>query len=177
MEKQPSAKTNNAFVGRTMITAGLGLDMTNISDFNVQRMSYSLSVGWMKRWGGYINFKTNGVFQNYEKSVYSPDYIWTTGEAKVPHLTIAAGAMFAIIPQLYVNLGAGYGRRQLLWEDMNYDWVKIGEYSTSGILLDLGINARLGKFTFGIGTSCIIDMSSGSDGVYVEPEIKIGIMF
>lgn len=173
-----AVKPNQEYSGRIMIMPVLGFDLFNKGDFSSQKLTYGLSAGWVKRWGGYAKFKTNAVFPEESGSIsYDLNNIWTTGNTKIQNWSVSAGALFAVIPQLYLNFGASYGVKKIYWEDINQNWKLIIPYSVNGIGVDVGLTARFSAFSIGLGSSFLFNTNTGYNSLYIEPEIKIGVMF
>lgn len=102
---------------------------------------FSLSKG---KWGGFLK---GSVTLRLEKASYScyadgttdAGYIWTSGNEVQKRFSIAAGGLYAPWPFLRFYAGAGYGCRQLLWEDSSGAWAKVKDRSGAGVVVDAGV--------------------------------------
>lgn len=112
------------------------------------------------KWGGYVkatsNFKgSTSAYDCRSDGTISDGYIWTSGNVKTSHLTITAGAGYRILKWLRVYAGAGYGKRVLLWEDMDGNWSRVTDYSYQGICTDAGAQFGLSRLRLTAGISSI----------------------
>lgn len=44
-------------------------------------------------------------------------------------MTVAAGLLFRTVSRMSLYVGAGYGNRQLLWQDIDGQWVRVSDWS------------------------------------------------
>lgn len=173
------AKLKRVVESRFIVQAIVGVNPSNISKFSVSDLSYGLMVGWSKKLGAYIKFRSNFNFQSTSLSGLSTGelsdkgYFWTNGKSKSPFMLGTVGALFNISKMVYINMGVGYGSRILAWQSVdNSTWIKISDYSHTGIAADLGVLLRFGMVSVSAGASAIIN-----NGVYFQPEIGVGIIF
>lgn len=98
--------------GSTMIMAVVGVDANNLGNFSTDRLSFGIQVGWAKKVGVYGKLKTNLVFTG-GNGIIDSQTGWSTGNSKVSYMTATVGLMVKVIPQMYINVGGGYGKRVL----------------------------------------------------------------
>lgn len=128
-----------------------------------------------ERFGGYLKFRSN-----FKASGYSYDcsadgttesgYIWTSGRSRISKLSLSAGGAIRCGERLFVCMGAGYGRRLLLWEDSSGEWARVEGSSRSGLVTEVGALMRLGRFAVYTGVSAI-------GFRYLDAEIGVGLNF
>lgn len=170
--RKAPAVTGPESKGKTMVMAVVGVDAINISHFSMDKLSYGIQAGWARKVGVYGKFRTNFVFQTGDGTI-NPNYGWSNGNSKISYYTATAGIMIAIIPQMYINVGAGYGSRTLLWETPDKIWREVSDYSMKGVALDASILGRFGKLSISVGANAIVS----GDVLHLEPELGIGVMF
>lgn len=122
-------------------------------------LSGGLMAGAVGRVGGYAKFSSDWRFAKpaYEcMSDGSTSFgtVWTTGARCVSSLAATAGVCFAAGKWLIPYVGAGYGKKDLLWEDSSGDMVRVSDYSFRGVAAEAGLIGRIGKFALsaGVGT-------------------------
>lgn len=128
-----------------------------------------------KNFGGYLKFRSN-----FKSSGYSYDcnadgttesgYIWTSGRSRISKLSLSAGGAIRCGERLLACMGAGYGRRLLLWEDSTGEWARVEGSSRSGPVTEVGALMRLGRFAVYTGVSTI-------GFRYLDAEIGVGLNF
>ncbi|MBP9995266.1 MAG: SUMF1/EgtB/PvdO family nonheme iron enzyme [bacterium] len=69
------------------------------------------------------------------------DYIYPlySGNDSKNRLSIMGGAMFRFSRVVYSRIGVGYGLRNLNYETVNGKWIRVTEYSTSGVDMSAGL--------------------------------------
>ena len=95
------------------------------------------------KWGGFVKGSVSlasmrASYACYADGATDSGYIWTTGKEAAKRFSIAAGGIFSPLDFLSVYAGAGYGKRQLLWEDTAGKWAFVRDRSVSGVALDAG---------------------------------------
>ena len=111
-----------------------------IPDFNPGLM-LSVSKG---RWGGFLKGSSTVTavrpsYFCYADGTTDTGYIWTSGKEAARRFSLTAGGIFSPLSFLSVYMGAGYGTRQLLWEDAAGGWAAVKDRSASGITVDAGV--------------------------------------
>ncbi len=128
-----------------------------------------------RKYGGYVKFRSNFKSESYSYDC-NPDgttqegYIWTSGESRICKLSLTAGGVFRVSDHLHACLGAGYGRRLLLWEDSSGGWARVSGSSHSGMAADAGVLMRFGRFAAYAGV-CTVGFG------YLDAELGIGLNF
>lgn len=124
-------------------------------------LSYGAMVGYFKKFGGYVNFRSAFDFTpvsyqcTSEGNVLEGGIIWTTGQEKRPRLNITAGAIVGFTDWFAIYAGAGYGSSLLIWEDVNKKWAEVEDYSCKGVALDIGAMFCIGKIALSIGVNSV----------------------
>lgn len=103
---------------------------------------------WGNRFGAWAAFRSTFSFHRPAYSARSngssgDNRIWTTGKAATDRLFATAGPLIRLKKNFAVFGGAGYGVKQLRWEDNNGDWIKIEDLSSTGICCEIGATARI----------------------------------
>ena len=109
-------------------------------------LSYGASLSIFEKgcgWGGYVKFHSN--FKSAAHTyVCDADgnrdggKIWPTGNSSVSCLHASIGMRKNFGRWCGMMAGTGYGRKTLLWEDIDRSWAKVSDKSASGILLECG---------------------------------------
>lgn len=105
---------------------------------------FGATVSVRKRWGVLAGFQSN-----FKKgaSAYSAlsdgrvpagGYIWPNGQYSISQLALSAGASYAVFPWGDVWLQAGYGQRNVYWQDSEDQWARMEDLSAQGLLLGAG---------------------------------------
>ena len=127
------------------------------------------------RWGGYAKFtgRFNAVTPSYSCSdegiLDNGSSIWPNGESTEKALHITAGALYGMNDWLDIYAGLGYGRHQVLWQDIDGNWASVGQ-GLRGLCTEAGALASWKNFTFGAGVSTISFRS-------LTPTLSLGINF
>lgn len=127
------------------------------------------------RWGGYAKFtgRFNAVTPSYSCSdegiLDNGSSIWPNGESTEKALQITAGALYGMNDWLDIYAGLGYGRHQLLWQDIDGNWATVGQ-GLKGVCAEAGVLTSWKNFTFGAGVSTISFRS-------LTPTLSLGINF
>lgn len=139
-----------------------------------------ISVGLMLLWqpgktGGYLKYRSNFTASDHAYTCHNDGtteggYIWTDGESRTSRMNLTAGALLRLNSWLSACAGAGYGRRTLIWEDVDNNWARVEECSFSGFSADLGALFKFGRFTFYTGISTVSFR-------YFDAEIGAGFSF
>lgn len=127
------------------------------------------------RWGGYAKFtgRFNAVTPSYSCSdegiLDNGSSIWPNGESTEKALQITAGALYGMNDWLDIYAGLGYGRHQVLWQDIDGNWATVGQ-GLKGVCAEAGVLTSWKNFTFGAGVSTISFRS-------LTPTLSLGINF
>ncbi len=127
------------------------------------------------RWGGYAKFtgRFNAVTPSYSCSdegiLDNGSSIWPNGESTEKALQITAGALYGMNDWLDIYAGLGYGRHQVLWQDIDGNWATVGQ-GLKGVCAEAGVLTSWKHFTFGAGISTISFRS-------LTPTLSFGINF
>ena len=127
------------------------------------------------RWGGYAKFagRFNAATPSYSCSdegiLDNGSSIWPNGETAEKALQITAGPLYGLNSWLDIYAGLGYGRYQVLWQDIDGNWASVGQ-GLRGLCTEAGALASWKNFTFGAGVSTISFSS-------LTPTLSFGINF
>lgn len=127
------------------------------------------------RWGGYARFsgRFNGATPAYSCSedgiLDNGSSIWPNGESTEKAFHLTAGPLYGLNGWLDLYAGLGYGRHQVLWQDIDNNWVSVGS-GLKGVCAEAGVLASWKNFTLGAGVSTISFRS-------LTPTLSIGINF
>lgn len=140
------------------------------------QLSYGLMLGYVKKFGGYIKCRSDF---NFGEASYSCDsagnivdggFIWTTGTQREKRLQATAGLLFRATKWLYPYAGAGYGYREVHWQDYEDNWVNVKDYSCAGVSAEVGLILKTGPVALSAGFST-------TSFRFSEVEVGIGLMF
>ncbi|MGN1215039.1 MAG: hypothetical protein ACI4TJ_02215 [Candidatus Cryptobacteroides sp.] len=100
-------------------------------------------------WGGYARFRSNFASSSWSYLSYSDGsceggYFWPSGNRKVSLLHSSIGVRRNFGSRFAFMAGAGYGRKTVLWEDIDNNWSKVNDLSASGLCLECGPACGLG---------------------------------
>ncbi len=114
-------------------------------------MAYGISGEyWGRRLGVWASVRSSFSFHNIAYSALSDGSsgdgrIWTSGKAATDRFFATGGPILRINRNLALFGGAGYGIRQLCWEDSEGDWMLIKDRSHRGVCCELGATLLLGR--------------------------------
>lgn len=134
-------------------------------------LSYGMMVGIVKKTGGYIKVNTDfgSVSSDADSNSGSTDY-WYSGDESKSRFAITAGVLQRLWKTGYLYAGAGYGTRNMAWETVEGQWVKIEDRSYEGVEVELGGIVRFGGVALSLGVQT-------NQFKKVEGTVGIGIMF
>lgn len=140
---------------------------------NGNQTSYGLFMGMCRKYGGYLNIRTNGNFNISDFDSKDVDnYIYSGKVQKVRH-AISGGFMLQATKHLYAYVGAGCSVRQLIWDvalrDNNV--YKVAAVDHKGAMGELGIIGRYKHIALSAG------FSANADFEYKEVSFGIGYVF
>ncbi|MBR3074424.1 MAG: hypothetical protein IKH11_01535 [Bacteroidales bacterium] len=90
-------------------------------------------------------------------------YIWTSGEVRVSHRSITAGATFTPWKFLTLYAGAGYGSHAVNWQDVSSRWARVEDLSVRGVAADAGVIINIGRFSLLAGVSSMLPGQAGAE--------------
>lgn len=140
------------------------------------QLSYGLMIGSVKKIGWYIkarsDFKSPSATYNCGSNgiLESGGTIWANGNIQKTRYVVTGGMMIHAANWLFPYFGAGYGSKQLFWQDTQNNWAKVTESSHQGISLDAGLLFKFGKFA-------VSAAACNTAFKYTEGEIGVGIIF
>jgi hypothetical protein len=164
---------------KTMLLGQVGYSMSS-------QLSYGAMFGQMyKGYGWYVNARSN--FQFGHTAVVGscgadglvdgvqPFY---SGKTRSSHLAVHAGFMMNVLEKATKNkfhtlglyIGGGYGKRELLAETTNGEWIKYAPTSQTGVAGNVGLFGSVAGVTLNVGVSTI-------NFKYMDFEVGIGFMF
>ncbi len=125
-------------------------------------MTYGLMLGWLpKRLGPYACFRSNFVSSATSYTCGSDGIMpsggrfWPSGQQRRSNLSVTAGLLIGTTDWLTFNLGAGYGYRNMAWEDTIGEWALVSDWSRSGFAAECGAIVSVGKVAFCAGVSTV----------------------
>ena len=137
-------------------------------------MAYGVMAGYQfGRWGGYLSFRSNYVFGktgyeiNSDGRLASGGAFWGTEEFRSSNISVCLGGLVQVYRLLSVYVGAGYGVREIDWEDVDGTWAVVSDWTYRGFAAESGllfsydrlaltagistINFKTASFTCGVG--------------------------
>ena len=126
-------------------------------------LSYGGSLSLFDRnslWGGYVRFHSNfkPVAYSYicsSDSSWDGGIMWPSGNSQISIMQASVGVRKNFCPWFGLSVGAGYGRKVVLWEDLAGEWAKVQDLSTSNVLLECGLILDAGPVEIQAGISSI----------------------
>ena len=125
-------------------------------------MSYGLMLGWLpKRFGPYACFRSNFVSSatsytcGSDGIMPSGSRFWPSGQQRRSNLSVTAGLLIGTTDWLTFNLGAGYGYRNMAWEDTDGQWALVSDWSRSGFAAECGVVVSVRKLALSAGVSTV----------------------
>ena len=125
------------------------------------KISAGVMLGYVKRIGGYVKFRSNFNFTNSSYTCTSNgatengDLLLTTGESNVGFSLATVGGLVRLTKNLYSYVGVGYSDTEVLWEDYKGKWVRVVDYSNNGLAMESGIQFKFEKAMFTVGISAM----------------------
>ena len=137
-------------------------DFILLAEISVPDLSYGLRAGIKGRtFGGYMAFSSNFVKAsadytcNSDGTFENGSTIWPGGAEKTTSLSLSAGLLAQAAPWLTFYAGAGYGKRQLLWQDIDGEWAQVSDWSVKGLEAETGAIFRWNRVAFSAGVSTV----------------------
>lgn len=140
------------------------------------QLSYGAMLGYVKKFGGYVKFRSdfNSINSSYLCSrngeVEGGGNMWASGKQAKARIHATGGFMLRATKWLYPYVGAGYGSRNVYWQDYEGEWAMVSDYSCKGLAVEAGAILKLGPVAISAGVSTTAFK-------YSELEIGVGIMF
>ena len=133
------------------------------------------------RWGGYLKpcstlHFTRPALSCRSDGTTASGFLWTTGRERVGRYGCTAGAVYLARPWLGVYAGAGYGCRQVLWEDASQRWALVEDDSVCGMALDAGLVVRPWVFRAPAKRPVGLCLMVGASGIaFRHPSLEAGV--
>ena len=149
------------------------------------QLSYGAMVGQMYGgYGWYVNVRSNFQFGHSAIGSCGADGLvdgvkpFYSGNTSSSHLAIHGGFMMNMLEKVSKNkfntlgvyIGGGYGKRELLAETTDGEWIKYAPTSHNGFAGNVGLFGSIAGVTLNVGVSTI-------NFKYVDLEVGIGFMF
>ena len=140
----------------------LRVEFIALAEISAPDLSCGLRAGLHgRKIGGYVAYRSNYSYQ-------APDYqctsdgkldggsrVWLSGETMSDNMTGAAGILVPVAKWSSLYAGAGYGRRAVLWQDIDGNWVEVSDISHKGLVLEAGALFRWNHLAFSLGLSSV----------------------
>ena len=141
--------TRKMFIDNVFIAASAGV---------FPHASYGLRIGYVDRFGGYVQYRSDVRSRDYDWVCdtygYSGDaFLWTTGNYEKTRMQATAGVIARLCKGVYAYGGLGYGTWNVYWEDYSSKWARVKDFSCEGLAAETGIMFRLGAFAVSAGVS------------------------
>lgn len=142
------------------------------------KVTPSVMLGFVKRWGGYIkgvsDFSLNASDAEFEvdnNGNYNGVPVWLTdSEPTLERSAITLGLLYRPWKMLYTYAGGGYGSRNVIYDTPNETWAKNVDRSYEGYEAECGIIFRMGGFSLMLGVQT-------NQFKYMEYSGGIGVIF
>ena len=151
--------------------------MANAAYNTAPQTSFGLTFGQVKKAGWYVNFMTNFNFakgdfkcNDYGYPIESSPSFSLIGESSTSRLSLTAGAVLRCAKPFCLYLGAGYGKRSLLWKTSDGSYATADAHSYQGLAVDAGAMLHFDGFSLSLGAASV---GFG----YWEAKLGIGINF
>lgn len=140
------------------------------------QLSYGLMLGYVKKFGGYVKFRSNfaSAAPSYVCTsggeVSGGGLFWASGGQVKTRMQATGGLLVRVSRNIYPYVGAGYGNRGVYWEDYKGNWAEVVDYSCKGVAAEAGLICKIGPLAVSAGVSTTAFK-------YIEAEVGIGVMF
>lgn len=94
-----------------------------------------------------------GAYECLSDGTVGSGYIWTSGKESVSRWAVTAGATISVSQNFAIYAGAGYGKRDVLWQDVSNKWATVSDLSMHGLVADGGIIVSVKRLNFMAGVS------------------------
>ena len=137
-------------------------DTCEVHKFITINGSYSLqpqgavgfTVGYVKKFGGFISIMSGFGFKGFsadktsdDNGFVNGDYPFYTGKTSKTRLSIILGGIMCVTDNVYLKAGLGYGTRRVAYETVDGKWINYGKYCYNGVDLSLGAQTFIEQFT------------------------------
>lgn len=162
-----SVKSKDVLDDEVLVMASAGV---------MPQMSYGLMLGYVRKFGGYVKFRSDFNFAqpsyqcNANGEIDGGGLIWSSGKQRKSRMQATCGALFRLAGWCYPYVGAGYGSRGVQWQDYEGQWAQVSDYSCKGIAAEAGLILKFGPVAVSAGASTTAFR-------YTDLEIGIGVMF
>ena len=133
-----------------------------LAEMSAPDLAYGIRIGMMgRRFGGYASFRSNfvGADVAYECSsdgrLPNGSTMWAGGAQRNENMAVTAGLIFNTASWLSLYAGAGYGSRQLFWQDIDGQWARVSDWSAKGLTVESGAIFRWNGIAFSAGVSSV----------------------
>ncbi len=133
-----------------------------LAELSAPDLSYGIRVGLQgRKIGGYLAYRSSFSSQvadyqcTSDGSLPSGSRVWLSGESMSCNMTAAAGFLIPVAKWSSLYAGAGYGRRAVLWQDIDGNWVEVSDISHKGLALEAGALFRWNHLAFSLGLSSV----------------------
>ena len=113
------------------------------------------------RYGGYVSFRSNYVFGKtdylcgVDGEIVGGGKFWGTGEYRRTNLFACVGALVGVYDMFSVYAGAGYGMREMDWQDVDGYWAKVSDWSYKGVAAETGLMFFYKRLAIAAGISTV----------------------
>ena len=113
------------------------------------------------RYGGYVSFRSNYVFGKTDYlcgadgEIVGGGKFWGTGEYRRKNLVACVGALIGVHDMFSVYAGAGYGMRDMDWQDVDGYWAKVSDWSYKGFAAEAGLMFSYKRLVIAAGISTV----------------------
>lgn len=125
-------------------------------------LAYGIRAGIMgPRLGGYVSFRSNfvGAEAAYECTsdgrLPNGSTMWAGGAQRNENMAVTAGLLIRTVSWMSLYAGAGYGSRQLFWQDIDGQWAKVSDWSAKGLTVESGAIFRWNYLALSVGVSSV----------------------
>lgn len=161
-----------------------GIETYIMADFSLP-LSYGLMAGLQEsrhpddkgiRWGGYMRFRSNFIFQKagyicLSNGTIDGGYAFLgNGNSQNTNIMATAGVLAGLTSWLELYAGAGYGQKQLLWQDIDGSWASVSDFTHKGMALEIGLITSFRTLCLGLGISTVNFRTASLD-------LSVGIRF
>ncbi len=110
------------------------------------------------RFGGFVKASASipfikPAYECFSDGTTPSGYIWTSGKESVSRWAVTAGATISVSRNFAIYAGAGYGKRDVLWQDVSNRWATVSDLGIHGLVADGGIIVSVKKLNFMAGVS------------------------
>ena len=137
-------------------------DFILLAEMSAPDLSYGFRAGVKGRtFGGYMAFRSNFVKASADYACQSDGTLenggifWPDGAERTASFAASAGFLAQAATWLTFYAGAGYGKRQLLWQDIDGGWAEVSDWSVKGLEMEAGAIFRWNRMAFSAGVSTV----------------------